>query len=97
MDADDVVETKCIVGSRGAAPLKLGDFKDMYIIGMMQAVKAYEKLTVKAALEGDRNAALAALMVNPLVGDYHRSRGVLDEMLEANRAFLPQFFGGDGS
>ncbi len=92
MDNDDVVECKCIINKNGATPIKLQKFDDSYIIGMMQAVKAYEKLAVKAGLEGDYHAALAALMVHPLIGDYHRAKAALDEMLEVNKAYLPQFF-----
>lgn len=95
MDDDDVVEAKCIVNKNGATPIRIGKFDNHYIKGLMRAVKAYEKLTVKAGLEGDYNAALAALMVHPLIGDYHRAKGVLDEMLEANRKYLPQFFPDD--
>jgi 6-phospho-beta-glucosidase len=94
MNRDDVVETKCIVNKNGATPIKLEKFNDDYIIGLMTAVKAYEKLTVKAGLTGDYNAALAALMVHPLIGDYRKAKGVLDEMLEANREYLPHFFAG---
>ena len=90
---DDVVEVKCRVGQGGAAPIPLTpSFGNPHIIGLMQAVKAYEKLTVKAGLEGDRNAALQALLVHPLIGDYDVAKSMLDEMLEANRAYLPQFF-----
>lgn len=92
MDDDDVVETKCVINKSGASPIKLEKMSDLYIIGLMKAVKAYEKLAVKAGLEGDYHAALAALMVHPLIGDYHKAKGALDEMLEANKVFLPQFF-----
>jgi len=91
MDKDDVVEIKCLVNKNGATPVKVENFQNQYIIGLMRAVKAYEKLTVKAGLTGDYEAALAALMVHPLIGDYVKAKGVLDEMLEANKEFLPQF------
>ena len=58
----------------------------------MQAVKAYERLTAQAALEGDMGAALEALAVHPLIGDMDAGRACLQEMLQANRAYLPQFF-----
>lgn len=91
MDKDDVVEVKCLVNKNGATPVKINNFDNQYIIGLMRAVKAYEKLTVKAGLTGDYDAALAALMVHPLIGDYVKAKGVLDEMLQANKEFLPQF------
>lgn len=91
MENDDVVEIKCLINKNGATPIKVENFDNQYIMGLMKAVKAYEKLTIKAALTGDYNAGLAALMVHPLIGDYTRAKKVFDEMLEANRAFLPQF------
>ena len=91
MDPDDVVEVKCKVGRDGVAPLPVTVYND-YVAGMMRAVKAYERLTVKAAIRGDRDAALAALMVHPLIGDYDKAAPMLNEMLEINREFLPRFF-----
>jgi len=88
---DDVIETKCVVGKDGATPVKLKNFNNLYIIGLIRSVKAYEKLAVKAAVEGSADAALAALMAHPLVGDYEKAKNVLDEMLTANKAYLPQF------
>ena len=92
MEDGDVVETRVTVGAAGpaviAAKVPGGDF----IRGIMRAVKAYERLAVKAAVEGSRDAAIAALMVNPLIGDYEAAAGCFDEMLEAHRAYLPRFF-----
>jgi 6-phospho-beta-glucosidase len=91
MDYDDIVEVKCKLGKNGAEPQPVSPCSD-FVVGLMRAVKAYEKLTVKAALEGSYDDALAALLAHPLVGDFERAKGVLDEMLEANREFVPQFF-----
>lgn len=92
MEKDDVVEVKCHVGKNGAVPVKLENFDNRHIIGLMRAVKAYEKLTACAGLTGSYNSALEALLVHPLIGDYHKAKAVLDDMLEANRDYLPQFF-----
>jgi 6-phospho-beta-glucosidase len=62
------------------------------MLGLVQQVKAYERLTVKAAVEGDRSAALKALLANPLVARYNVARPLLDALLEANREHLPRFF-----
>lgn len=94
MDKDDVIEAKCIINKNGAIPIKLTNFNNAHIIGLMQAVKAFEKLTVKAGIEGDYSAALGALLTHPLIGDYHKAKNLLDEMLKAHKEFLPQFFGG---
>lgn len=92
MSDDDAVEVKCVVNRKGATPVPLHNFENRHIIGLMQAVKAYEKLTVKAAVSGNYDLALQALLVHPLIGDYPKAKAVLDEMLAANRAYLPTFF-----
>jgi 6-phospho-beta-glucosidase len=56
----------------------------------MQAVKAFEKLTVKAAINGSRKDAIAALMVHPLIGDYKKAKAAFDEMALANADYLPK-------
>jgi len=91
MDDDDVVEVISRLSSDGITPLPVKTYNE-YVVGLMRSVKAYEKLTVKAAIEGDRDVALAALMAHPLVGDIEKALPLLDEMLEANREHLPQFF-----
>jgi 6-phospho-beta-glucosidase len=91
MRGDDVVEVKCVVGSSGVKPLPVKVYNE-YVIGLMQAVKSYERLTVQAAIHGDRDAALAALMVHPLIGDYDKAAPMLNEMLEVNKEYLPRFF-----
>ncbi len=88
LDDDDVVEVKCLVNRKGAAPVPVAQFDSPYIKAMIQAVKVYEKLTVRAALNGSRADALAALMIHPLIGDYKKAKAVLDEMLEANADFV---------
>jgi len=93
MEDDDVVEIKCLVNRNGAAPVVVSKPQNPCIKGMMRAVKAYEKLTVSAAVNGSRADALAALMVHPLIGDYRKAKAVLDDMLAANAEFLhPGFF-----
>jgi 6-phospho-beta-glucosidase len=89
MEDNDVVEVKCLVNREGTLPVKVADPGSPFIKGLMQAVKAYEKLTVQAAVNGSRADALAALMIHPLIGDYNRAKGALDEMLEANAEYLP--------
>jgi len=90
MADDDVLELKCNVNRKGAFPAALSKLDNPYIKGLMQAVKAYEKLTVRAAMNGSRADALAALMVHPLIGDYRKAKAMLDEMLAANAEYLPE-------
>jgi 6-phospho-beta-glucosidase len=87
---DAVVEVACLVDRTGARPLPVEPLPPEWL-GLVEAVKAYERLTVRAAVEGDRDLALKALMANPLVGDYAVARPLLDALLEANREHLPRF------
>lgn len=50
------------------------------------------KLTAKAAMDGNRQAALEAMMLDPVVPDRFTAEKCLDAMLEANRDYLPRFF-----
>jgi 6-phospho-beta-glucosidase len=58
----------------------------------MRIVKAYERLTVIAGMNGDDSAALNALMLHPLVGDFEKAKACYEEMKEAHKAYLPQFY-----
>ncbi len=89
---DVVVEIPCVVGAGGARPLVTAPMAPE-ILGLTQQVKAYEVLAAKAGAEGDRRAALQALLAHPLVPSFSVAQGLLDALLEANRPFLPQFFG----
>lgn len=85
------VEVNCLVGAHGPLPLAVGPLPPQ-LRGMLQAVKAYEELTVAAAVTGDRGTALQALLANPLVRSVNQARGVLEALLAAHREHLPQFF-----
>jgi 6-phospho-beta-glucosidase len=47
---------------------------------------------VRAAITGDRQIALRALLANPLVPDFRTTDALLTALLEGNRAQLPRFF-----
>jgi 6-phospho-beta-glucosidase len=86
----DVVEVTCSADEGGARSLAQGPMPDV-ALGLVQRIKAFERLTVDAAVEGSRDAALRALLVHPLVGTYPLARSILDDYLSAHAAFLPRF------
>lgn len=88
---DAVIETGCIVNAAGIKPLPQ-PHPPKTVWGLVSAVKNYEQLAVEAAMTGDRDLALAALVAHPLVRDVDRAIPLLDELLEANREYLPNFF-----
>jgi 6-phospho-beta-glucosidase len=55
-------------------------------------VKAYESMTVQAAVSGDRGAAYQALLLNPLTPNANGCKALLDDLLEVNRPHLQGTF-----
>jgi hypothetical protein len=51
-------------------------------------VKAYERLTVRAAVEGSYDTALRALLAHLLVGSYPSATAILDEYVAAHPGLL---------
>ncbi|MGZ6347753.1 MAG: 6-phospho-beta-glucosidase [Anaerolineales bacterium] len=88
--ADWVLEMPARVDRKGIHPLP-ADPLPPACFGLLAHVKAYELLTVEAALHGDRQAAYQALLTHPLGPKADQVQAVLDDLLETNQAFLPQF------
>ena len=88
LPADASVEVPCLVDRTGPHPLRMGAIP-LRIRGLIQSVKAYESLTVQAAVEGSKRVALQALMAHPLVPSWELARPLLDDLLAANRKWIP--------
>jgi len=88
---DDVVEVPRRIGRRGAHPLPQRAAAPE-ILELVRAVKAYERLAIRAALSGSARDARAALEAHPLVGPRIGDvRPLLGDLLDANRAHVPRF------
>jgi 6-phospho-beta-glucosidase len=87
---DDVVEAPARIGSAGASPVAQAPLAPE-LLGLVQRVAAYERLAVKAAVGGDRTAAFKALLAHPLVGQAAPAEQLLEGLLRAGAAYLPQF------
>jgi 6-phospho-beta-glucosidase len=88
---DWVLEMPCQVNRDGLRPLP-ADPLPQVTAGLLAQVKAYEILTVEAAVHGDRNAAYQALLAHPLGPAADKVQEVLDDLLVTNREYLPQFW-----
>jgi 6-phospho-beta-glucosidase len=89
--ADWVLELPAKVDSKGVHPLSAEPLPPA-CFGLISQVKMYELLTVEAAVHGDRNAMYQALLSNPLGPSADKIQEVMDDMLETNKKWLPQFF-----
>jgi len=89
--ADWVLEMPCRIDRAGIHPLPVEPLPAV-CSGLVAQVKAYELLTVEAAVRGDRKAAYQALLAHPLGPKADQVQVVLEDMLETNRPYLPQFW-----
>jgi 6-phospho-beta-glucosidase len=90
-DSDWVLEMPCRVSASGVIPIPASPLPAV-CEGLVAQVKAYEILTAKAAVNGDRNAAYQALLAHPLGPSADKINEVLEDMLNTNRVYLPKFF-----
>ncbi len=88
---DWVLELPASVDRLGIHPLS-ADSLPAACYGLVSQVKMYELLTVEAGVHGDRNAAYQALLAHPLGPSADKVQIVLDDLLNTNRSWLPQFF-----
>lgn len=87
---DAVIETTCMITRSGAIPLSVEPFNEAAKAELM-LIKAYERLTIDAGLYGDYNKGLHALTIHPLTRSGKELKAIYDEVLEANKKYLPQF------
>ena len=87
---DSAAEMSCVITKEGPKPLSIG-YLPVAVSGLVTEIKAFEILAAKAAVEGDYNAALQALCINPLIPSDDLAKTILDEMMEAHKEYLPQF------
>jgi len=92
LEDDDVVEVRAKITANGAEPIPVQVPGNDYVQSLVTRVKAYERLTVKAALEGSRLDAIRALAINPLITDVEAATACFDEMVQAHKEYLPAFF-----
>lgn len=90
-DEDVSVEVPAIIGKNGAQAIPQAAPAPA-IRGLMQHVKAYESLTVAAAVSGDRETAFQALLLHPLTPDATGCRALLNDLLEVNKPYLQGTF-----
>jgi 6-phospho-beta-glucosidase len=79
---DDVVELPARVGRKGAVALQQVPLAPE-LLGLVQHVAAYERLTAEAAATGDLGLAKKALLTHPLIGQAALAEQLLESLLEA--------------
>jgi alpha-galactosidase len=90
---DGVVEVACLVDRKGIQPTHFGPLPT-HLANLDAQHMAFHDLVATAVLEQDREAAVHALMTDPLtaaVCSLEEARRMFDEMVEVEKAYLPEF------
>ncbi|MGZ4431799.1 MAG: family 4 glycosyl hydrolase [Gaiellales bacterium] len=88
-----IVEVNAQVNAYGIRPIHAGPLPEPLAAHLRRCFD-FQQQVVKAALSGDRHEALHAFLLDPTLQsrlDLDETQALLDEMLEANREFLPLF------
>lgn len=87
---DTVVEVASKITKNGPVPIYVGEIP-FSINGTIQNIKTFERMVCEAAVTGNKDLAIAALTVNPLVPSDKIAVEVFNALLKAHKAYLPQF------
>jgi alpha-galactosidase/6-phospho-beta-glucosidase family protein len=90
MPADSVVEVPAVLGLHGVMGVAMGDLPPV-AAELCNRQKIIVDLAVKAALEGDRRAAVQAIALDPMVDDLALAEKIVEDGLALNKAYLPAF------
>jgi alpha-galactosidase len=93
LPGDAVVETYGVIDSTGAHALTYGKVP----AGLQNILEHHvrqQEMTIEAAMVGSRETALQVLLNDPLSSrlTIPQAKQMLDELLEANKQYLPKFF-----
>ena len=84
------VESYAWVSRRGVEPMAAGPFPAA-IAQVVQRVSGEQELIVEAALRGDRQMVIQAMLADALVKEWSTAEPMVGELLAANSHYLPQF------
>jgi alpha-galactosidase len=87
---DGIVEVPGVVSGLGIQGLNFPPLPEG-IAELCRRELALSSLVVDAAVTGDRQLALQALLLDPMMNDIDRARAILDDFLMAFAEYLPQF------
>ncbi len=87
---DAIVEVPATVDRLGSHPFAMGPLPKS-LLGYQYALILSQELTIDAALSGNRNDLLKAILAHPLVHSVDAAEKAMDELLALQADWLPQF------
>ncbi len=92
LPSNSVVEIAARITKDGPQPVAYGELP-VSLMGTIQTIKTFEQMVCEAAVTGNRDLAIAALTLNPLVPSDKIANAVFDKLYQAHQQYLPQFKG----
>ena len=90
LPADAIVEVEAVTDSQGVRNLYMGQ-APAHLKGILEKRFAWHELVADAAVKGDKNLALQALLLDEMAIMPDKAEAMLNELLLASRDLLPQF------
>src|SRR5699024_3116962 len=87
---DALVEVPAVLTNHGPKAFSIGDIPTFYK-GLIENQHASEKLIVEAYYEKSYNKLLQALTLNRTVVHAPTAKAILDDLIEANKVYWPEF------
>ena len=85
------VELEGVTDSGGVRAIQMGEVPPV-LKGILEKRFVWHELVADAAVKGDRNLALQALLIDEMAILPDKAEAMLDELLLASKELLPQFF-----
>jgi alpha-galactosidase len=89
--ADSVVEVPGLIANGAPGGVALGSLPEP-VAALLRHEAAIQDAAVEAAVDGSREAALRALLLDPVVTSVRAAEAFLDDILRVHRAYLPRFW-----
>jgi 6-phospho-beta-glucosidase len=86
----DVIEVSCTIGPEGAHPKKISELPEREA-NLVRNVKLYERLAVQSILTKNKDMAIDALTVHPLVNSYSIARSLVGDYLDAHKKYAGEW------
>ncbi len=87
---DDVIEVTCHITKDGAKPISIGQVPELQM-NLIRQVKLFERNAVDAIKYKDKEKAIHALMVHPLINSYSIAKKLVEDYLEAYKEYVGEW------
>ena len=90
LNDEDVIEITCDISKDGVKQRKIDNIPDAQM-QIIRTIKMFERLTVEAIREKNKEKAIKALMIHPLINTYNIAEKITDEFLELYKEYIGEW------